>query len=185
MALFPASERAQTLQPHGVAKWSLGSRIFHWISLLLLIVTWVMIELNDDAMTEDYMSLHQSFGLSVLFWTVARLINRILAKSPYTLPMPKWQTAISHLTHALLYVLLIAMPIAGLLTVLYAGETVSFFGLFDMPSFVSENSDMRRFFEKVHKDILWTTLLVFSGLHIAGALFHQFIKKDGIMSRML
>lgn len=184
MALFSASERPQSIQPHGVAKWSIASRIFHWISVLLLIITWAMIELNDDATTNTFFDLHKAFGLSLLFWTLARLINRFFSKTPYTLPMPKWQTAIAHLTHIALYGLLIAMPLAGWFTVMYEGEGVSLFGLFDMPIIVAQDSDKANLFEKIHKDILWTLLLVFSGLHVLGALYHQFIKKDHILSRM-
>lgn len=184
MALFPASERPQTIQPHGVAKWALSSRIFHWVSVVLLIVTWVMIQMNEDAVTDTYIDLHKAFGLSVLFWTVGRLINRLLTKAPYSVPMPKWQTGISHLTHLALYLLLLAMPIAGWLTSMYSGETVNMFGLFTIPSFVGEDSHLAHFFEDLHKDILWTILLVFTGLHVVGALYHQFILKDGLIKRM-
>lgn len=184
MALFPASERPQPIQPHGLAKWPLAVRIFHWISVLLLIVTWAMIELNEDASTDQYFDLHKAFGLSVLFWTIGRIIARMTTQSPFALPMPKWQTAISHLTHAMLYLLLLAMPLAGWLSVMYYGETVSFFGLFTIPTLVSENGDLASWYEDVHTDLLWTLLLVFTGLHVVGALYHQFIKKDKILSRM-
>ena len=184
MALFPASERQQPLQPHGVAKWALSSRIFHWVSVVLLVITWAMIELNDDAVDDSYLDLHKAFGVSILCWTLARLINRLVTKDPYTVPMPKWQTGLAHLTHLLLYFLLIAMPIAGLLTVMYSGEGVNMFGLFEIPSFVAQNSDMEHLFEKIHKDILWTLLMVFTGLHVVGALYHQFISKDGLIKRM-
>lgn len=184
MALFPASERSQSIQPHGVAKWSLAVRIFHWISVLLLIITWAMIELNDDASTDSYFDLHKAFGLSVLFWTLGRIISRVLTKAPFTIPMPKWQTGISHLTHAALYFLLLAMPLAGWLSIMYDGDAVNFFGLFTIPNFVGENSDMANWLEDAHKNWLWPLLLGFTGLHVVGALYHQFIQKDNLISRM-
>ena len=76
MALFPANEAPQPIAPHGINKWSLSSRIFHWISVVLLIATWAMIELNEDATDFTYFDLHKAFGLSVLFWTIGRIINR-------------------------------------------------------------------------------------------------------------
>lgn len=82
MALFPANEAPQPIAPHGINKWSLSSRIFHWISVVLLIATWAMIELNEDATDFTYFDLHKAFGLSVLFWTVGRIINRFVAKHP-------------------------------------------------------------------------------------------------------
>ena len=81
MALFPANEAPQPIAPHGINKWSLSSRIFHWISVVLLIATWAMIELNEDATDFTYFDLHKAFGLSVLFWTVGRIINRFVTKA--------------------------------------------------------------------------------------------------------
>ena len=67
---------------------------------------------------------------------------------------------------------------------MYSAEGVNFFGLVEIPAFVAENSDLADFFEKVHKDVLWTLLLVFTGLHVVGALYHQFVQKDALLSRM-
>lgn len=184
MALFPVNEAPQPIAPHGINKWSLSSRIFHWISVLLLITTWVMIELNEDATDFTYLDLHKAFGLSVLFWTIGRLINRLVTKAPADVPMPKWQAKLSHLTHLVLYLLLIAMPLVGWLSSMYSGDDVNMFGLFHIPAFVAENADLSTTLEKVHKDIIWTILLVFTGLHILGALYHQFIKKDNLLRRM-
>ena len=98
--------------------------------------------------------------------------------------MPKWQNKLSHLTHLALYLILLAMPLAGWLSVMFDGEGVSMFGLFDIPAFVSENSDWSGTLEKIHKNLLWTLLLVFTALHIIGALYHQFIQKDHLIRRM-
>lgn len=165
-------------------KWAVSSRIFHWVSVLLLIITWVMIVLNDDAQTFTYLNLHKAFGLSVLFWTLARLINRLVTKAPPDVLMPKAQTLVAHLTHGVLYALLLAMPIAGFLFSMYGNHPVSMFGLFDIPVIVTPSEEQADFFENLHTNIIWTLLLVFSGLHLIGALYHQFIKKDKLINRM-
>ncbi|ECF7039803.1 cytochrome b, partial [Salmonella enterica subsp. enterica] len=46
------------------------------------------------------------------------------------------------------------------------------------------NSDWSGTLEKIHKNLLWTLLLVFTALHIIGALYHQFIQKDHLIDRM-
>lgn len=183
MALFPARERPQAIQPHGLYRWSLSSRIFHWISVVLLIVTWAMIELNDDV-TDTYLNLHKAFGLSVLFWTLARLINRAISQSPKDVPMPKWQTGVAHLTHWLLYGLLLAMPLSAWFATMMRGDAVSMFGVFDMPVFLAENRGLARTLIGLHKDVFWPALMVFTGLHVVGALYHQFVKKDDLLRRM-
>lgn len=170
--------------PPVIKKWAVSSRIFHWVSVILLILTWVMIYLNKDAQDFTYLQLHKAFGLSVLCWTIARVINRFLTKAPPDVPMPTWQTLSAHLTHLLLYGLLMAMPLAGWLMSMYGNHPVSFFGLFTIPVLVTPNKGTAAFFNNLHTHIIWPTLLAFSAMHIAAALYHQIIKKDHLIARM-
>ena len=165
-------------------KWSLSSRLFHWISVLLLLITWVMIALNKNLEGNQYIALHKAFGVSLLFWMIARVINRLVSRAPAPLVMPKWQALIAHLTHFVLYALLIAMPIIGILMSVYGGRAVSIFGLFNIPVFVTPDRGMARFYNNLHVDIIWPMIVVFTLLHIGGALYHQFVVKDNLISRM-
>ena len=184
MGLFAAKEQPQPLQPHGIVRWSLAARIFHWISVLLLIATWAMVQLNDDAITDTYLDLHKAFGLSVLFWTLGRMISRLIGQNPKDVYMPKWQSWISRLTHLALYLLLLAMPISAWFATMMRGDGVSMFGLFEIPAFLGQNGELARNLMHWHKDIFWPALLTFTGLHIVGALYHQFIMKDHLIKRM-
>ena len=166
------------------AKWALSSRIFHWTSALLLIVTWAMILLHDNSDGNQFINLHKAFGVSLLLWTIARLINRLLTKTPPPVPMPKMQVIVGHLTHFVLYGLLIAMPVVGLLMSVYGGRAVSMFGLFEIPVFVTPDRSLARLFNDIHVDIIWPMIIIFTLMHIGAALYHQFIKKDGLIARM-
>lgn len=165
-------------------KWPVASRIFHWGSALLLLITWLMIVLKDNFEGGQLLSLHKAFGISLLLWMIARVINRLLVKTPPNLPMPAWQTGLSHFVHFMLYALLIAMPIAGLLMSVYGGRAVSLFGLIEIPVFVTPDRGMARFYNNIHTDIIWPMIITFTLLHIGAALYHQFIKKDNLMARM-
>ncbi len=167
-----------------VQKWSASSRVFHWISALLLVITWVLILIYDSTDGRLYISLHKAFGVSLLFWMIARVINRVLTKAPAAAIMPKWQVIISQLTHFVLYALLIAMPVAGLLMSVYGGRAVDMFGLFQIPVFVTPDRSAARFYNDLHTDIIWPMIVVFTLLHIGAALYHQFIKKDNLIGRM-
>ena len=165
-------------------KWPLASRIFHWGSAILLLVTWLMIVLQENFEGNQFISLHKAFGISLLLWMIARVINRLFTKTPPNLPMPKWQTFLAHLTHFALYASLIAMPIAGLLMSVYGDRAVSMFGLFDIPVFVTPDRTMARFYNNIHTDIIWPMIIAFTLLHIGAALYHQFVKKDNLIARM-
>lgn len=169
------------LQPR---KWPVTSRILHWVSALLLLITWLLIVLYQYTNTKLYIGLHKAFGISVLCWMIARVINRVLIKAPSPVPMPKWQMIISQLNHFALYALLIAMPIAGLLMSVYGGRAVDIFGLFQIPAFVTPDRSMARFYNDVHTDIIWPMIIAFTLLHVGAALYHQFILKDNLINRI-
>ena len=74
-----------------VQKWPVSSRIFHWISAILLLITWILIVVYQNTDQNLYINLHKAFGLSVLFWMIARAFNRLLIKVPAAVVMPPWQ----------------------------------------------------------------------------------------------
>lgn len=165
-------------------KWSFASRFFHWISAILLLITWTMIFLYDNLDSNLYIGLHKAFGVSLLFWMIARVINRIFTKAPPAVLMPKWQMLLSQLSHFVLYALLIAMPIAGLMMSLYGGRPVDIFGIFQIPVLVTPDRGLARLFNDWHVDIIWPMIITFTVLHIGAALYHQFVKKDNLIARI-
>lgn len=165
-------------------KWSISSRIFHWISAVLLLVTWTMIFLYSNSDNSFYIGLHKAFGVSLLFWMIARVINRAITKAPPPVPMPRWQMLLAQLSHFALYALLIAMPIAGLLMSVYGGRPVDIFGLFQIPVFVTPDRSAARFYNDLHTDIIWPMIIAFTLIHISAALYHQFVKKDNLITRI-
>lgn len=164
---------------HQHNKYSLMTRIFHWAGALLIIVAWVLIEQGDD-----FIALHKSVGASFLLWTILRIINRFISPAPPPVPMPKWQTAVAHLTHLGLYIAMLAMPISGMLMSMYGGRGISIFGLINIPALVSPSRDMARYFNELHTDVMFGVLLLLVAAHVGAALYHQFIVKDNLLARM-
>ncbi|MDO5050217.1 MAG: cytochrome b [Moraxella equi] len=160
-------------------KYSLATRIFHWIGVLLIIVAFVTINMGDE-----YISLHKSIGASFFIWTILRIINRFVVKAPPHPPMPKWQTAIAHLTHLGLYVAMLAMPTTGMLMSMYGGRGVSVFGLFSLPSVVGIDREMAKVMNGLHTGAVFYVLVFLVIAHVGGALYHQFVMKDNLISRM-
>ncbi len=176
--------------PNGteVLRWHGWVRFFHWTTVLLLVAVWTFIALHENTADEGgfYIGLHKATGLLILLWALGRLVNRMLHRhlDPVDVPMPRWQAKIAHLTHSLLYVLLIMMPLAGLLMTQYGGRATSFFGLFEVPLLITPDKATGRFFHDLHTDILWPLLLLLTAAHVGGALYHQFVLKDRLLSRM-
>ncbi|WP_036335170.1 cytochrome b [Moraxella catarrhalis] len=162
-----------------VIKYNLAARIFHWIGALLIVLAWFLAQQG-----EDYLSLHKSIGVSFLIWTMLRIANRVFTKDPTPLPVSKIYTVIANVVHLALYVAMIVMPLTAFLASMYGGHGVNVFGIISISGFKIPNTELADRLIDWHTDIVWPMLLVFVAAHIIGALYHQFILKDHILSRM-
>lgn len=169
----------------------------HWAIALLIIgmiaVGWIM-----DAMPGGpgspkvaIIQIHKSVGITILLLTIARIIWRIMNPPPAEPPMPKWQSLLASSVHILLYVLMLAMPLTGwiMASAEISQHDTRYFGTFEMyvPGIPGLPADTREgiadTFGSLHSAGAWVIigLLV---LHVAGAVKHQFIDKDGLLARM-
>ena len=167
----------------------------HWtiaIAILgLIAVGWIMgdMDKNDPLRTPLY-ELHKSTGLTILLLSIARIVWRLMNPPPPEPPMPKLQATVASLVHIAFYVLIIVMPLSGWLlsSIARAGGT-EFWGLpwTDVPGTGSLTSEQRQSLDplihNVHSKLAWV-IIVMLGLHVAGALKHQFVDKDGLIARM-
>ena len=142
----------------------------------------------------ELIALHKSIGLTVLALSVLRLVWRLVNPAP---PSPAglspWLKFAGRGMHVLLYFLIVAIPLAGWLMVSVGsqGHPTPVFGLFGWPS-VPILSDMSRsaghpyheMFESAHVWLAWSAIIL-SPLHVLAALYHQFVRRDDVLLRML
>ena len=166
----------------------------HWIiafSIIgLIAVGWLMEEMDPGPDYFAIVQLHKSFGITILLLSVARIIWRLMNPPPPEPPMPGWQKFAASAVHVLFYVLIIAMPLTGWIMASASSDAPTrYFGLVDIrlpgiPALdLATREGLEEGFEQVHGNLAWVIigLLV---LHVAGALKHQFVDKDGLLARM-
>ncbi|WP_323774774.1 cytochrome b [Alcanivorax sp.] len=171
------------------ASWHPLHKGLHWLVALLLVMVWGAVELHEfyekgDPMREWWKMLHFSLGLTTLLVMLVRLYGRAL----YPRPAPigaVWQHRLSRLVHALLYMVILAMPVSGFAMRQFAGKTIDIFAVLSLPQLATVNMDLAKQIAFVHKEVLWTMLLTLVAIHIAGALWHHFIDTDATLKRML
>jgi cytochrome b561 len=163
-------------------------RALHWMSLFLLIVILLAIWWPGDEGSEAAYAwrilVHRSAGLLLLALTLLRLGARLLLRAP-PLPAgtPSLQRFAARANVAAIYAVLIAQPILGLVHSQAEGDRVSVLGLFDIPPLVGRDRAL------AHTAIEWhekgaILLLVLVGLHIAAALYHHHVRRDGVLASM-
>lgn len=168
------------------------ARTFHWVTVLAV---FTMLPLGlamtyrgktlsiFDGTTDALYSAHKLLGFLLLWLTAGRLIYRLLHGAPSDEPsLTWWQRAGSHLVHWLLYGLLLVVPLLGWLGVsLFPARTV--FGLFDLPALTGPDQGAANRVLGIHGKLA-LTLGAIVALHILAALYHRFVRRDGVLRRM-
>ena len=129
-------------------------------------------------------SWHKWLGVTVFFLVILRLVWRATHPAPQLeIKMPVWQERAMQLTHFALYLLMIVIPLVGWLMSSAKGYTVNYFGLFELPDLLSKDKALGHQLKDLH-EYLADILVALVCLHVLAALKHQFIDKDGLLSRM-
>lgn len=164
------------------------AQTLHWLILLLLIaqytIAWTMPHIGRNTPNEGLVSLHFSTGVTILVVVVLRLFWRWTHPAPSLRGIvPTWQRGLAWISHALLYLVLLVLPILGWVDACFRGYAVDFFGIFTIPQFIAASPALAGRTGDIHAAV-GTVLLILVGLHVLGALYHL-ARRDGVFSRML
>ncbi len=164
----------------------------HWVLALAIVVSFsvglYMHELPFSPFRLKLYNWHKWAGVTILFLSVLRLVWRVTHRPP-ALPasmaaaMPAWQHTAHHATHHLLYALFFIVPLTGWAYSSAAGFPIVWFGVLPLPDFVGADKALAELIKPMHK----FSTLALAGLvvlHVAAALKHQLVDKDGLMARM-
>ena len=159
----------------------------HWLLALMIAgsfgVGLVMSDLPVSPWRLKLFSWHKWAGVTILALSALRLLWRLTHRPPADLPMPAWQARGAHFTHGLLYALFFATPLIGWAYSSAAGFPVVWFGVLPLPDFVPVDKPLAETLKQWHGILAWS-IAVLVGLHVAGALKHQFIDRDRLLARM-
>lgn len=168
--------------------WGGIAKSFHWIVALAILgngVFGLCMDLASNPMQKiNWLALHKSIGLTVLALMLLRLAWRWPDGRPRELPAPRWQQWAARATHALLYLLALAIPVSGWWFNTVTGKPLQFFKLFNLPGLGAKDDALRHFSHAVHEYLFWFLVLVLVG-HVGAALKHHVFDGDDVLRRML
>ncbi|MFA0029962.1 cytochrome b [Vibrio breoganii] len=169
-------------------KLSLTTIVMHWLTgasfIGVFVVGLIMSETDRGPSKFELMGYHKSIGVLILMVATIRIAWRLKEGKLSSLSnSPVWQEKIAHAVHGILMLATIAMPISGITMSAAGGRAIDVFGWV-----IINEGEKIEWLQQVGSTIHHSAVNIIVAvlvLHIAGALKHQFIDKDGTISRML
>ena len=161
----------------------------HWAVVTLVFCAWLLGEFGDalprGSQREAGELIHIFLGLLVLVAVAIRLCWRLADPPPAPdAAIGRWSDRAAHAMHYLMYALLIAAPVAGILLQFARGHALPVFGLVEIASPWAADRAFARDVREVH-EALANALLILVCLHAAAALLHHYVLRDSTLLRML
>lgn len=163
------------------------ARALHW-AIALLVIANILIGIFHEGWGKLFpaMPIHKAIGITVLALTVVRIGWRLTHRPP-PLPaaMPGWEKGAAHLVHGIFYLLLLVLPLSGWIMSSANERPLTWFWLFAIPKFAVAKGDA---IVGLSRGAHGTLGLVFGALvvmHVAAALRHHFVLRDGVLRRMV
>ena len=170
------------------ARYNPLAMFLHWAMAALILFAWLLPQIMSFLPRNAaplVIGLHRSVGVTVLVLVLLRAAWRFFNPPP---GLPGGTTQLirfaSHAGHAALYLLMLAIPVCGILFTWAGGHSLSIWGLTEISAPGWVDPDLRDTFRAIHETCA-NALLWLIGLHVAAALIHQYVFKDGLLDRML
>ena len=170
------------------------AQIIHWLTVVLVVLAWTLGVFGDllskGAPRQIGLAVHISVGAAILALLVARLIWRAINPPPaleateFGEWLGKWIDPVAGIAHYTLYMLLVAVPVAGIVLQFARGDALPLFGLAAVPSPWLKDAAFAHNVKEVH-EILAHALVVLATFHAMAALIHHWVFQDRTLSRML
>lgn len=160
---------------------------FHWVLALALVTSFgvglYMTGLPFSPRRLQLYNWHKWAGVTILLLSLLRLAWRLTHRPPADVAGPPWQQRASRATHRAMYALFLAVPLIGWAYSSAAGFPIVLFGVLPLPDFVPVDRALSEWIKPFHEISAWM-LAGLVALHVAAALKHHFIDRDGLLSRM-
>lgn len=168
--------------------WGGVARFLHWAMVALFATTiplgLYMTGLPLGMNKLKLYALHKSIGLTLLGLAALRLAWRLADRRPEVPPMAVWQQRAAVVSHALLYALMVAVPITGWLFNSAAGFPLQWFGLANLPAIGPASPSLKAIAHQLHVGGVWL-LVVLVAIHAAAAVKHHFVDRDRTLALMV
>jgi cytochrome b561 len=163
-----------------------GAIGFHWVMVILIVTVGVLGLLHDSwpkGTQAFWINIHAVTGLLVWLLIMARLRWRIAHRPPALPPeTDELSRRLSYAVHLLMYLLILVIPVLGIVTFIWHGRVFDF-GLFKVDAGVRRDRAVFHPTEEIHGYLAYA-LFTLIGIHVLGALWQHFFRRNRILARM-
>jgi cytochrome b561 len=162
-------------------------RLVHWLMAICILAMLFIGVGMVSTITPTYLSLvsiHKPLGIAILVLALVRLALRVRYGAP-ALPaeLPEPMKLAAHLSHYAFYLLMIGMPLIGWAMLSAASYPVVLFGGVHLPSILPPSDSLHTLLWNAHFYLAFAFFALIL-LHVAAALFHAFVRRDGVFEAM-
>ncbi len=164
------------------------ARSAHWLTFFILIgsfsLGFYMTGLAPSPLKLKLISYHKWLGVTIFLLVTLRFTWRMLVPPPaLPLSMAAWERTAAILSHYMLYLLLLAVPLSGWLMSSAKGYQTVLFGVLPIPDLLHKDKALGETLEGLHETLAFL-FLGFITLHVAAALKHHFRDRDDVLASM-
>lgn len=172
-------------------RYNCAARWLHWSTAAVvpvqLTLGWLADAASQKADRSRLIHAHFQLGMAILALVAARLAWRSLRGAPPPLPDDPWRRRLAGGVHASLYALLLLMPASGYVIWIWMGASTEVFGIVELPRLFAPPADDERgrawaWYVHHYAAIVLTGLTC---LHVAAAVWREFVLKDSLISRRM
>lgn len=163
------------------------ARLLHWLmAAMILSMLFIGVAMVASVSQRPWLiDLHRPLGMAILLLALLRLANR-LRHSPPPLPrdLPRWQVLAATASHWALYALMLALPLLGWSLLSAGSYPITMVGDWQLPAIVPHDPTLYGWLRRSHGLLAWLLFLILLG-HIAAALLHAWVRRDGVFTMMI
>ncbi|WP_293796254.1 cytochrome b [uncultured Bosea sp.] len=178
---------ASSARPMIPAAYDAIARSLHWSMAWLIVIAFVLgltIDLFPKSWDHALVETHKIIGTAILLLLLVRFVWRLTHHAPPPEEGPAILALAARAGHAALYLVMLIVPVLGLVYAVRRGQGLDF-GLFSLPPLqAAEPRAITRPIRTWHEWAAYA-LIALAGLHAIAACWHHFIRKDGVLRRML
>lgn len=162
-------------------------RVLHWLmSACIFAMLFIGVGMVSTVTTKylSLVSIHKPLGITILVLALIRLALRLYYGAP-ALPadLPEPMKLAAKLSHYAFYALMIAMPLLGWAMLSAAGYPVVLYGGLHLPPIVGVNPELHTLLWDAHFYLAFAFFALIL-MHLGAALFHKWVRRDGVFEAM-